>query len=325
MTSRARAFTFTWNNYDAAAPDTIRSLGEHPCIRYLCYQREVGESGTPHIQGYLYCGSLKTIKQVVDLFTDICSCHPHIEIAKGSPTQNREYCSKEGPQNTGFTEFGIIPVKGTKPCLTSVCQDLVSRKRSLHDVALTDPSVYVKHFKGLQALIGASFKGRDGTVVPTVKWYFGPTGTGKSRKAFSEHPGAYVKMGNNTWWDLYQGETTVIIDDYRVNMCTFDYLLRLLDRYPMIVEVKGDTVRMNATTFVITAPQRPEVMWFLNTEEAVGQLLRRISEIWEFTSEDDPPTVMKNSSITYIPNSVERMNQVELFREKRTYPIFNKK
>ena len=43
-------------------------------------------------------------------------------------------------------------------------------------------------------------------------WYWGAPGTGKTRKATAEHPDAYKKL-QNKWWDGYQGQDVVILDD----------------------------------------------------------------------------------------------------------------
>lgn len=44
------------------------------------------------------------------------------------------------------------------------------------------------------------------------EWHYGPTGTGKSYSVRTKHPDAFIKS-NDVWWDGYQGEDTVIIEE----------------------------------------------------------------------------------------------------------------
>jgi len=45
--------------------------------------------------------------------------------------------------------------------------------------------------------------------------YWGPPGCGKTRLAVSKLPeDYYLKLPTNKWWDGYQGEKYVLIDDF---------------------------------------------------------------------------------------------------------------
>lgn len=120
----------------------------------------------------------------------------------------------------------------------------------------------------------------------------GPTGTGKTRSVFQQAPDAYAKMANNIWWDGYDGDDNVLLDEYNSPWFTWNYLLRLLDRYPMLVEVKGGTVQFVARRIFITCNRDPRE-WYdrshLN-KYPVEALLRRIDEIRVF--EREPETSM---------------------------------
>jgi len=112
-----------------------------------------------------------------------------------------------------------------------------------------------------------------------VYWYYGPTGCGKSRAAFEEAGlEAYVKMPTNKWWDGYEGEENVIVDDYRADFCTFADLLRFFDRYPMRVEYKGGSTQFLAKNIWITTPYSPERTWEKQSAEKLDQLIRRITD-----------------------------------------------
>uniref|UniRef100_UPI004048ADC4 RNA helicase domain-containing protein n=1 Tax=Polynucleobacter sp. TaxID=2029855 RepID=UPI004048ADC4 len=91
-------------------------------------------------------------------------------------------------------------------------------------------------------------------------------------------PKAYWKPPTTKWWDGYDGESDIIIDDYRRDFCTFADLLRLLDRYPLQVEVKGGTINFNAKRIFITTPKSIENTWEGRTAEDIDQLKRRVTE-----------------------------------------------
>lgn len=113
---------------------------------------------------------------------------------------------------------------------------------------------------------------------------------------------------NDKWWDGYIGQDTVIFDDYRPNLCPFHELLRILDRYPMKVQPKGGSCELSATTFVITTTSRPEVLWHSRTSEQINQLLRRITNVVEFTQMGK--IVLKSKDVKYKALSVDEVNRM---------------
>lgn len=141
-------------------------------------------------------------------------------------------------------------------------------------------------------------KGYHRDTPPVCIWIFGATGVGKSRlaRAYAEkmaqtdyfiHPPGQLK-----WWDGYEGQKCVIIDDFRRSHCRgiggLSYLLRILDRYDCQIEVKGGTRRCDWQYAIITCPRNPVDEFTYtdsNTEDVVdediGQLVRRLTHIIE--------------------------------------------
>lgn len=301
--SKSRAWCITLHGDDSDFPSDCASLWESLVTqhgaRYCCAQREIAPTTLRrHYQGYVYFTNQHRLASVRKLFSDLFGVIPHCEIAKGSPEQNRKYCSKEDSAIPGtFIEYGTIPMKGKRGDLDEIAQ--LAKTESLSVIADTFPSQFIRYHRGIAELQRvAHYRSRDPSCTPTVEWWFGPTGTGKSRDAFTIHPTAYVKM-NNKWWDGYLGEQTTIIDDYRPSLCTFQEFLKLLDRYPMRVECKGSSMPLATTHWIITTTLRPEVIWAGRTEEALNQLLRRITIIKDYST--TPPTVLKDQNTLYVP------------------------
>jgi len=111
---------------------------------------------------------------------------------------------------------------------------------------------------------------------PEVYWYWGPTGTGKTRAAIDAYPEAYISSAKSRFWNGYDGQSIVILDDLRGDTFPYSELLRMLDRYPYNVEVKGDYMPLLATKIFITAPFAPED-YPQPFGEDNSQLLRRIT------------------------------------------------
>lgn len=317
------AYCFTINNVDSCYPQHIEAGPEwfseafktylelpekRRYWRYCVFQLEIGSTTQRrHCQGYIYLQSARRlgwIKRFIGEFGLNCNhgalLQPHVERARGTPAQNRAYCSKtEGNIAGTHRELGDIPSQGSRSDLSGIA-DAIAEGTDIADIASLYPTEFIKYSKGIQALKTAlSSKPRSATVDPTVFWWFGPTGTGKSRLAFETYPDAYIKMPTNKWWDGYVDQIEVILDDYRPSMCPFHELLRLLDRYPMKVEFKGGSTELQATTFIITTCERPELLWQGKTDEMIDQLIRRLSEIKQFHP-DGTQTTLKNSAISYV-------------------------
>lgn len=124
-----------------------------------------------------------------------------------------------------------------------------------------------------------------------VLWFRGESGEGKSRTAveIAQRNGLSYWMSNNDlkWFDGYNSQEVAIIDDFRKSMLgDWNYLLRLLDGYGLMVQVKGGYKKWDPKIIVITTPATPEqcFQWINRDGEAQTwdrqeQLERRLT--WE--------------------------------------------
>lgn len=136
---------------------------------------------------------------------------------------------------------------------------MIDEGKSDKDLAEYDFAVYISSYRGLSHYRVITSTPRDHEVTVTV--IQGPTGTGKSRHCKEQYPGAYWKQRSN-WWDGYEGQETVIIDEF-YGWLPFDLLLRICDRYPLLVETKGGQVNFTAKNIIITSNTVPE-RWYKN-------------------------------------------------------------
>lgn len=116
---------------------------------------------------------------------------------------------------------------------------------------------------------------------------YGPTGTGKTYAAVNKLANqdyhivsAPSHASEKVWFDGYEGQSTLILDDFNGSWCTMDFLKRLLDVYPLSVEIKGGKTWACWTTVLITT-NTPPSEWYKTGLVVIDDapLRRRIHEI----------------------------------------------
>lgn len=251
----------------ALTPDDPR---EHK-FKYIIVGREgEGEGKTRHLQGYVYFAQAKTMSAVKKLLN--CT-RLHLEIARGSPEQNIEYCSKEG----ATMELGEKPMsqaeKGAGEKRRYEEAWATARNGDLEDI---DADIRVRHYNTLKKIrMDAIIERPLEDTVMEHQWYCGDTGTGKSRKAREENPDAYLKMCNK-WWDGYKDHDTVIIEDFDTKHSVLVHHLKIwADRYPFPAEVKGGCFKIRPKKIIVTSNYHPEDIW--KDDSDLQPILRRFS------------------------------------------------
>lgn len=127
---------------------------------------------------------------------------------------------------------------------------------------------------------------------------YGETGTGKTFSAinFVARDQAYYKLsapslkGGKLWFDGYEGQKVLIMDDWDGQCCSAATMKNLLDVYKLQVEIKGGTAWACWHTVVITSNLHPRD-WYIRMNENQDQteirpLRRRITEIRHYLSEN---------------------------------------
>lgn len=273
--SRSRNWCFTKNNYgEGEAEGLIIKLRDHG---YGIIGKEVGESGTPHLQGFVAFKNART-------FASMQKWCPgaHFEVAKGTAVQNITYCSKDG----NFQEVGVRPKGKGKRTDLEIVKEMVIENKSMAEICLAASS-----YQSMRAaeLMRKYIKPNNHRLDLEVYWFWGPSGQNKTRTAFEMYPNAWVSGETLKWWEGYDGENEIIIDDFRKDFCKFHTLLRYLDIYPIVVPNKGGSRRAEYTRVVITSCFHPEDLY--QTREDLTQLTRRLTEIRSFGDARRIPTV----------------------------------
>lgn len=293
--SKHRAFCWTINNPIAGGDFLLAHLKNakigKQVIDFAVFQLEKGENGTPHFQGF--CHWTKDVG-----FNSMAKVLPscHLLAAEGSAQQNQHYCTKpvddcacekcvDCPDRLdGPWTFGDIPVQGFRSDLAQACA-MITAGTSIPNVARELPTTYAQYAKGLYAFKVMTIKPKAIRDPPDVRLYIGPTGTGKTWKALSEFPNAYL-FSNLKTWEGYQDEKEIIFDDFsgKHNKVELATLLRLLDRYRCIVDVKFMSAYIAPEVLVITTNIHP-FFWYDYSKrmEQFRALTRRFSSVHLFT------------------------------------------
>jgi len=209
----------------------------------------------------------------------------HLEQQKGTNAQNHAYCTKDKDTTTWIFETGDWTTEERDRCDIEKARDIILRADgTMKEVWMTVNShqAYNHARQGLRYRLKRTWR-------PVVWWFHGPTGSGKTLHA-QRLAGDNVWWSQTTgqWWCGYEGEHTIIIDEFRSTFCDFPFLLKLLDAYPMEVPVKGSFVPMVARRIIITSCFAPDEIGFdkLRDSDKISQLQRRIHWTQEFAAGD---------------------------------------
>lgn len=265
--SRARNFCFTLNNYTEGEVTEIKNWD----VKYLVFGKEVGDSGTPHLQGYVCFVNAKSLTSLKKL-----SRSAHWEISRGTPREASDYCKKD----EDFFEKGDLPLSQIEK---GVSEQIRWREIiQLSEVGDWDvlkekyPVEYGTKLKNLEHI--NKKRKRDLSTIDgdmEHEWIYGPTGCGKSRSARDRFPDAYVKDPTSMWWDGYNGQETVIIDDFdKFQVKQGGDMKRWLDRYAFQAQYKGGMETIRPRRIIVTSQYAPCEIW--DDEKTVDAISRRV-------------------------------------------------
>lgn len=267
---RTQSFCFTLNNY--TLEEELDLLCTSLPVTYILCGYEIGESGTPHIQGYCELNHTmrsSTIKKLGCGFERM-----HIEPRRGTQQQAIDYCKKDG----NWIDYGT-----PRKYIQGRRNDLDEARTAAIEYGMKDVTAWAnfQDIRVAEKYLEYNEPARQDK--PLVMWFYGTTGTGKTRVAHDLSVNPYVKSDTSKWWNGYDRHEHVIMDDFRDNNMTFNELLTLLDRYERRVETKGGMRQFVPKQIIITCNTHPSNLYGKVTDERKDQLLRRIDIIQEFT------------------------------------------
>lgn len=289
---RKAAWIFVLNN--PTLQDYIYLEKEFPKekqVRYVVAQMEFGDLDTEHIQAYIQLTQSQRMSWLKSRFP-----RAHLEPAEGTPQQNHHYALKPWPdceckdckkgrlhrQGTWVMESGLMcSKKGERSDIQRV-MSMVDEEKAELEIAEAAPDTWMKYYKGIERYRMLKEKTyRRGK--PRITLFLGPSGsgkTGRAEEAAIETGEPFYKWSpsQGKWFDGYDGERVIILDEMCKGMMQYTRLLALLGGRMERVENKGGSRVFRGERFFITATKKPHE-WYDRSD--VSELVRRFNDFSE--------------------------------------------
>lgn len=242
-------------------------------IAYIRGQLEEGASGYRHWQ-ICCCFERKT---TVTRAREVFGGRAHAELSRSDAA--RQYVWKEDTRVEG-TQFerGELPFRRNE----KTDWDSIWEFAKDGDLLSIPAKIRVCNYSSLRKI--ASDFGRTVAMDRSCVLFVGPTGTGKSFRAWSEAGmDAYSKDPRTKFWDGYRGERSVVLDEFRGSI-DVAHILRWLDRYPVRVEIKGSSTPLLCERVWITS-NLPIEQWWPDLDQQTLDAVKRRVEVINFPIE----------------------------------------
>ncbi len=248
-------------------------------VRYAIYGEEICPiTNNKHWQSYIELKIPMRFAAIKKLYSDNTI---HIESRIGTRDQAREYCKKDNK----FTEFGKwIKGQGHRTDLDLIVEKLKNGTK-LSEIMITHPKTYCQYRNGLKDIESAI----TGKQIPKfrkveVVLITGPTGCGKTKYAMEKS--TYKIQGSHLkWWQDYDGDKVICIDEYNNNI-PIDEMLALLDGYKLRLNIKGTHTYANWDKVFITTNLTLSELHGNAKNAHKKALMRRITKVINFWDEE---------------------------------------
>lgn len=253
-------------------------------VSYAIFGFEFGELGTtPHIQyaiGFNNPRTLINAKKCMEFYFGMTD-EVHVEITR-FPACVYNYCKKE----LQFKEIGQFRRQGHRTDL-DVLHRMISTGASELEIYEENPGQYFRNYRAINRARFLYKKKSIPMIRPLhVTWIYGPAGFGKTWRAINEAPTEpFILSKGNTgvWFDGYDGEKTLIIDEMS-GWIPYELLLRMLDKYKLQCDVKGGMVWAEWNHVIVTSNKHPLQVYkdevYQRHNDGI-ELMRRIDELIE--------------------------------------------
>ncbi len=283
-------------------------------VRFIVLQTE--RVSTLHYQGYIEFTSRRGFLWIKRNVNN----RMNFERRRGTQAQAIAYSTKIESRVEGLSGEGGIRSNARASEKLKDVTDLIRGGSDMMEIDQQFPTLMLLHKDKIQDYYLKQQGIRDWAM--HIDIFVGKTGSGKSRTAKDENPDAYNvpwPSGNRWWWPDYQGEATVIMDEFR-HQIKYDVMLKMMDRYAWCLESKGRNFQFVSNKIVITTNLDPK-NWYPGVKKEIkAPLARRINEfatIYDFNPDSVYPDFEKTVRHGNFEFADDR-EQVNFTRRQRT-------
>lgn len=246
---RANSWCFTINNYTDADCAAVEALTAEAV--YLVCNKEVGEQGTPHLQGYVKMKSTRTRKSMSKKLP-----RASLRAADGTAQQNRDYIYKVNDPKQRveevWLELGEIPQQGKRTDL-QIMREAIAEGANIREL--------VHRVQGTQAVRSAEllmkYIEQKRNFKTEVMWFYGPDALDNEEAAIAWLGDDYYHTQSLKWFEGYDAHENVLLAlDTRMAPSPHQ-LMGLMGEREYRVENKGSSRQFLARKMAIVAPLAP--------------------------------------------------------------------
>lgn len=263
---------FTHNNADEGWRPTFAPS----TMEYIVWERETAPTtGRHHIQGYVRFKSRHRLGAVKNLL----GCQElHLEPAKGTEQQNRDYCSKEEGERGESGTFIAAAGQGRRTDLDEVAENIL-KGQSLGEVASNHPAAWMRYHAGI-----TSFYHQVALPPPirrevSVKVLWGTSGVGKTHRLLTKYPEAVTISTGRDPFGSYSKEDVVVFDEFDYEKWQLQEMNRYLDCWRCKLDCRYQDKYAWWTKVYIVSNIDPSKWYLYNNEQLRNAFFRRINEI----------------------------------------------
>lgn len=297
MSQQFRNICFTSFNLDERLfKDNLKTEEVKSKLQYCIYQWEIcPDTGREHAQGYAEFKDKVTLKFIkTKVFGDNSI---HIETRKGTQEQAIYYCEKEAtrkPNTKPFIYGEIQKFQGKRSDLDQV-SSLLKQGKTVKEVAEELPNQYIKYNNGIEKLhklLSKPNKIESKICIALI----GSSRVRKTSVAYNLYPLDKIFKLTSNWWDGYNGEEVIIIDEITTGDFKLRKFLDWTDPYPTQVNIKGKMDWLKGKVFFFTSNVEME-NWCEETKnnpKSLQALKNRFDKIYNIENDSNADEILED-------------------------------